>query len=111
MPFSRNNCAFTLNQDADINGTHKVGAMQMFPQKLREIFGEPAHDCSDGKTCSEFYFESTDPNRPGVFTIYGWKENRDSFENSTDLAWFSVGGLSDPSEFIAWLQEQLRGAK
>ena len=104
---------FKLSQDADINGTHRVGHIMATPALLVEKFGQPQE--SDGyKVSGEYSFEN---DAGEVFTLYDWKctELYDSYGIPVDEFWntwtpiqFNIGGKSSAFDFITWLQGEVR---
>ena len=104
---------FRLNQDADINGSHRQSEVYASPAKLIERFGRPCE--SDGyKVSGEYIFD----NEYGeVFTVYDWKcttlYDSDYGVTPADF-WarliptqFSIGGKTDSSSFVRWLSSEV----
>lgn len=101
---------FKLNQDADINGTHRQSEVQVSPARLIEVFGQPIE--SDGyKVSGEYVFESEEGD---VFTLYDWKATTlyspdygvapSEFWRQTCLRDFNIGGHKFAGDFVQWLK-------
>jgi hypothetical protein len=106
---------FKLSQDADINGTHRVGEITCAPATLVEKFGQP--QASDGyKVSGEYTFE----NEAGeVFTLYDWKSTSlydDDFGSPSPGAFwrqaspqqFNIGGRTNAFDFVDWLEGKVQ---
>jgi len=105
---------FRLNQDADINGSHRQSEVYASPAKLIERFGRPCE--SDGyKVSGEYVFE----NKSGeVFTIYDWKATTlycpdygvtpSDFWAETTPVQFNVGGKTNALDFVKWLSREVK---
>jgi hypothetical protein len=105
---------FKLSQDADINGTHRVGGMTCAPATLVEKFGQPQAS-DEYKVSGEYTFE----NEAGeIFTLYDWKSTslydddfgRPSprvFWTSSTAQQFNIGGRTNAFDFIDWLSSEV----
>jgi len=62
---------FTVNNEADCNGTALESEMEASYHDLRELFGEPKTGSCDGGTSTEWDFVNEDGQ---VATLYDWKE-------------------------------------
>ena len=103
----------TLNNDADVCGTSRVGEITASYAALEAAFGEPIE--SDGyKVSGEWSFETDEGD---VFTLYDWKSTKlydgeyPSVEEFRSLpnAEFNIGGRrgADIAYFKEWLLSQI----
>ena len=80
------------------NGTHKVGQLELTRYyELVEILGEPTYseESFDGKIQVEWVIQYGEE----FFTIYDWKTFDRNYTLNSLSVW-SVGGNTDPREFI-----------
>ena len=80
------------------NGTHKVGDLtDIHYEELVEIFGQPTYseESFDGKIQVEWVIQYGEE----FFTIYDWKTFDRNYTLNSLSVW-SVGGNTDPREFI-----------
>jgi hypothetical protein len=114
--------AFSLNPDADIDGTHNIGQIILVAQQLVDRFGPPEE--SDGyKVSGTYKFEDAQGN---VYTVYDWKETSlfkdgleegeesdaptpEEFWGNENPTTLQIGGRedSDVKAFKNWLSGEL----
>jgi len=105
---------FRLNQDADINGSHRQSEVYASPARLIEKFGEPIE--SDGyKVSGEYIFDNDEGE---VFTLYDWKATTlycpdygvtpSDFWARTIPVQFNVGGKTNALDFVQWLSGEVK---
>ena len=91
-----------LNQ---INGTYKVGSLNdVSYSDILRVLGEPTFndESSDGKIQVEWVVA----HKADVFTVYDWK-TYDLDYTLNGLTTWSVGGKTDPTDFIREFHKQL----
>ena len=92
------------------NGTHLVGKLIGITYKdLVNAFGEPTfipEDSGDGKVNFEWVFKFGDE----VFTVYDWKVSEEYAKyimGRMDEIQFHIGGKTEPSDFIEFIQDEI----
>lgn len=105
---------YHLNNNASISGTHLVGEINTSPRLLLKAFGIPntredSYKVSGSYTFIDDYGE--------VFTLYDWKSTSlydPEYENPIDF-WcndvsqcFHIGGNTDCSNFLKWINAKLQ---
>jgi len=91
-----------LNQ---INGTYKVGSLDgVTYSDILRVLGEPTFndESPDGKVQVEWVVA----HKADVFTVYDWKTYDLDYTLNGLTSW-SVGGKSDPTDFIREFRKQL----
>ena len=104
---------FTLNQNADTNGTHRQSEIEVAPARLIEVFGQPIA-CDGYKVSGEYVFENQEGD---VFTLYDWKATTlycpdygvtpSDFWSQTCRRDFNIGGHKSAGDFVGWLKKQV----
>lgn len=106
---------FTLNPDANVGGTSRIGEVSVAPAKLKAVFG-PSESSDGYKVSGEYIFVDK---KGTPFTVYDYKSTSlydednpspDAFWNATVPMEFSVGGndRTKVNEFKAWLLDKLK---
>jgi hypothetical protein len=91
---------FKLNLDADRNGTHLQGYVELTYANIVAAFGEGETD--GDKTTQEWSFESDNGE---VFTLYDWK----TYSTPQHKYRWHVGGHTNPDKFISWIRQVVGG--
>lgn len=98
---------YKLNNNASINGTGLMGYVTLSCARMIELFGPPVEG-DEYKVSGEWVFEDSSGN---VFTVYDWKSTNLYCESYPTVEQFRaqpsyefhVGGNTDASNFIKWL--------
>lgn len=89
------------------HGTHKVGSLHgYYYNDLISAFGEPTYspdDSGDGKVQFEWVFKF----KYNIYTLYDWKTFSEKYTKN-DLTTWSIGGKTEPSDFIDQLTNKLQ---
>jgi hypothetical protein len=90
------------------NGTHYLAAIDTKYRDLLGKLGAPTFEdpSGDDKVQKEWVFYNDDE----VFTVYDWKTWDEEY-TMNELTRWHVGGVSDPSNFIKWLEKKMYNNK
>ena len=89
------------------HGTYKVGSLHgYYYNDLILAFGAPTYsqdDSGDGKVQFEWVFNFNN----NIYTLYDWKTYSENYTKN-DLTTWSIGGKTEPAEFIFAITDKLQ---
>jgi hypothetical protein len=90
---------------ANANGTSLKGYVKANYNQLLSLLGEPTYDTpsGDNKVQKEWVVGF----KGEIFTIYDWKTYNE-FETMNTLNEFNVGGTTNASEFIEFIEKSIK---
>ena len=95
------------NYNSLTHGTYKIGSLHgYYYNDLILAFGDPTYspnDSGDGKVQFEWVFEFND----NIYTLYDWKTYSKKYTKN-DLTTWSIGGKTEPAEFIFAITDKLQ---